>query len=265
MEKIAIAQTTSSGNWSENLRKAEQFIKRAKAEKAKMIVFPEYFMNYYPDADHKYIEKAQTLHGDFVSQMKVFAKEYKMWIIFGMNEKTVDETKNYNTMAVINENGQLIAHYHKTHLFNAYKWQESRDTIEGDRFFEPVQTPIGMLGLGICYDLRFPEAARYEALKGTQVMIYPSAWVKGENKFIQWESLLRARAIENEMYVLGCCHYSEKHYMGRSTGFGPDGDRLYQGVEREELLFAAIDLEQIKIVRKVNPVFENRRRDLYEW
>ena len=179
MEKIAIAQTTSSGNWSENLRKAEQFIKRAKAEKAKMIVFPEYFMNYYPDADHKYIEKAQTLHGDFVSQMKVFAKEYKMWIIFGMNEKTVDETKNYNTMAVINENGQLIAHYHKTHLFNAYKWQESRDTIEGDRFFEPVQTPIGMLGLGICYDLRFPEAARYEALKGTQVMIYPSAWVKG--------------------------------------------------------------------------------------
>ncbi len=64
-----------------------------------------------------------------------------------MNEKTVDETKNYNTMAVINGNGQLIAHYHKTHLFNAYKWQESRDTIEGDRFFEPVQTPIGMLGL----------------------------------------------------------------------------------------------------------------------
>ena len=149
MEKIAIAQTTSSGNWSENLRKAEQFIKRAKAEKAKMIVYPEYFMNYYPDADHKYIEKAQTLHGDFVSQMKVFAKEYKMWIIFGMNEKTVDETKNYNTMAVINENGQLIAHYHKTHLFNAYKWQESRDTIEGNRFFEPVQTPIGMLGLGV--------------------------------------------------------------------------------------------------------------------
>ena len=82
---------------------------------------------------------------------------------------------------------------------------------------------------------------------------------------IQWESLLRARAIENEMYVLGCRHYSEKHYMGRSTGFGPDGDRLYQGVEREELLFAAIDLEQIKIVRKANPVFENRRRDLYEW
>ncbi len=265
IEKIAIAQTTSSGNWSENIKKAEQFIKRAKEEKAKMIVFPEYFMNYYPDADHKYIEKAQTLYGDFATQMKVLAKEYKMWIIFGMNEQTVDETKNYNTMVILNDQGDLVSNYKKTHLFNAYKWQESRDTLQGDHLFEPVKTPIGMMGLGICYDLRFPEVARYEALKGAQIMLYPSAWVKGENKFMQWESLLRARAIENEMYVLGCCHYSKKHYMGRSTGFGPDGSLLYQGEEREELLFAAIDLEQIKTVRKANPVFENRRWNLYEW
>ena len=62
---------------------------------------------------------------------------------------------------------------------------------------------------GICYDLRFPELARYEALAGAQIMIYPSAWVKGEGKFMQWETLLRARAIENEMYVLGCCHYRD--------------------------------------------------------
>lgn len=265
MEKIAIGQTTSSGNWRKNIQKAKQFIQKAKQENAKMIVFPEYFMNYYPDADHKYIEKAQTLYGDFVTQMKDLAKQYKMWIIFGMNEETVDETKNYNTMVVIDENGQLITEYHKTHLFNAFKWQESRDTLDGNHLFEPIQTPIGMIGLGICYDLRFPEVARYEALKGTQIMLYPSAWVKGEGKFMQWETLLRARAIENEMYVLGCCHYSEKHYMGRSIGFGPDGKRLYQGEEREQLLFATIDLEQIKTVRKTNPVFENRREDLYEW
>lgn len=265
MEKIAIAQTRSSGNWRQNSEKAEHFMKKAKAEQAKMIIFPEYFMNYYPDADHKYIEKAQTLYGDFVTKMKDLAKEYRIWIIFGMNEMSVDETKNYNTMAVIDEHGKLIAKYHKTHLFNAFNWQESKDTLEGDHFFDPVQTPAGKIGLGVCYDLRFPEVARYEALKGAQIMLYPSAWVKGENKFMQWETLLRARAIENEMYVLGCCHYSEQHYMGRSTGFGPDGRQLYQGEETEELLFAAIDLEQIKIIRKANPVFENRREDLYEW
>ena len=264
MKKIAIAQTTSSKNWEDNIRKATDFIKRAKKEKAQMIVFPEYFMNYYPDPDHKYIEKAQSFHGKFIKEMKELAKESNMWIIFGMNEKTVDETKSYNTMVVLDEKGCYISDYKKTHLFNAYKWQESTDTLKGNHLFTPIKTPIGMIGLGICYDLRFPELARYEALNGAQIMLYPSAWVKGEGKFMQWETLLRARAIENEMYVLGCCHYSDEHYMGRSTGFGPDGKKLYQGEEREELLFVEIDLEEIKKIRKENPIFENRRQDLFK-
>lgn len=264
MEKIAIAQTTSSGNWRENLEKAHNFIKNAKKEEAVMIIFPEYFMNYYPDPEHKYTQKAQTRYGEFVQEMKKFAKTYAMWIIFGMNEQTVDETKNYNTMVILNDQGELVSDYKKTHLFNAYKWQESRDTIAGDRLFTPLKTPAGVIGLGICYDLRFPELARYEALCGAQIMLYPSAWVRGKGKFMQWETLLRARAIENEMYVLGCCHYSSEHYMGRSTGFAPDGTRLYLGEEKEDLLFAQIDKEQIRNIRTANPVFENRRSDLYD-
>lgn len=266
MDKIAVAQTTSSGNWRENIEKAKQYIKKATEEEAVMIIFPEYFMNYYPDAEHNYTKKAQSLHGEFVQAMKMLAKEFKMWIIFGMNEQTVDETKNYNTMVILNDQGELVSDYKKTHLFNAYKWKESRDTLEGNRLFTPIKTPAGMIGLGICYDLRFPELARYEALSGAQVMLYPAAWVKGEGKFMQWETLLRARAIENEMYVLGCCHYSKEHYMGRSTGFAPDGTRLYLGEEeeKEELLYAQIDKEQIQNIRTANPVFENRRKDLYD-
>lgn len=264
MDKIAIAQTTSSGNWRENIEKAQQYIKKAKEEEAVMIIFPEYFMNYYPDTEHNYTKKAQSLHGEFVQAMKMLAKEFKMWIIFGMNEQTVDETKNYNTMVILNDWGELVSDYKKTHLFNAYKWQESRNTIEGDCLFTPIKTPAGVIGLGICYDLRFPELARYEALSGAQVMLYPAAWVKGKGKFMQWETLLRARAIENEMYVLGCCHYSKEHYMGRSTGFAPDGTRLYLGEEKEELLYAQIDKEQIQNIRTANPVFENRRKDLYD-
>ena len=99
MDKIAIAQTTSSGNWRENIEKAQQYIKKAKEEEAVMIIFPEYFMNYYPDTEHNYTKKAQSLHGEFVQAMKMLAKEFKMWIIFGMNEQTVDETKNYNTIS----------------------------------------------------------------------------------------------------------------------------------------------------------------------
>ena len=238
--------------------------KKAKEEEAVMIIFPEYFMNYYPDAEHNYTKKAQSLHGEFVQAMKMLAKEFKMWIIFGMNEQTVDETKNYNTMVILNDLGELVSDYKKTHLFNAYKWNESMNTLKGDCLFTPIKTPAGVIGLGICYDLRFPELARYEALSGTQVMLYPAAWVKGKGKFMQWETLLRARAIENEMYVLGCCHYSKEHYMGRSTGFAPDGTRLYLGEEKEELLYAQIDKEQIQNIRTANPVFENRRKDLYD-
>lgn len=264
MKKIAIAQTTSSGNWRDNIEKAKHFIEKAKKEQAVMIVFPEYFMNYYPDAEHKYTKKAQSLYGEFVQAMKMLAKEFQMWIIFGMNEQTLNETKNYNTMVLLDDQGNYVSDYKKTHLFNAYQWQESRDTLQGDKLFSPVKTPVGVIGLGICYDLRFPELARYEALSGTQIMLYPAAWVKGEGKFMQWETLLRARAIENEMYVLGCCHYSDAHYMGRSTGFAPDGTRLYLGGEKEELLVAQINIEEIVKIRKKNPVFENRRSSIYK-
>ena len=125
MDKIAIAQTTSSGNWRENIEKAKQYIKKATEEEAVMIIFPEYFMNYYPDTEHNYTKKAQSLQGEFVQAMKMLAKEFKMWIIFGMNEQTVDETKNYNTMVILNDLGELVSDYKKTHLFNAYKWKES--------------------------------------------------------------------------------------------------------------------------------------------
>ena len=102
-----------------------------------------------------------------------------------------------------------------------------------------------------------------EALKGAQILFYPSAWVKGENKFMQWETLLRARAIENELYVFGCCHYSKEHYMGKSLGFNPSGNLILNGGEREELLTGKIHLEEIKKIRRENPVFLNRRTDLY--
>ena len=88
MDKIAVAQTTSSGNWRENIEKAKQYIKKAKEEEAVMIIFPEYFMNYYPDAEHNYTKKAQSLHGEFVQAMKMLAKEFKMWIILGMKQIT---------------------------------------------------------------------------------------------------------------------------------------------------------------------------------
>lgn len=145
MDKIAVAQTTSSGNWRENIEKAKQYIKKATEEEAVMIIFPEYFMNYYPDAEHNYTKKAQSLHGEFVQAMKMLAKEFKMWIIFGMNEQTVDETKNYNTMVILNDLGELVSDYKKTHLFNAYKWNESMNTLIPNLLW-PHHNPLSAYG-----------------------------------------------------------------------------------------------------------------------
>ena len=112
--------------------------------------------------------------------MKMFAKEVKMWNKKKMNEQIVDDSKNYNTMVMLNVLCLLVSDYKKTHLFNAYKWNESMNTLKGDCLFTPIKTPAGVIGLGICYDLRFPELARYEAFSGTLVMLYPAAWVKGK-------------------------------------------------------------------------------------
>lgn len=261
---IALAQTTSFTNYKENLKKAEVFLKKAKMQKAQLLVFPEYFMTYYPDDTGTYSQKAQPLDGVFVKTMQKWAKEYKMWMIFGMNEISVDDSKKtWNTMVILDAQGNLAGAYHKTHLFDAYRWKESKDTIPGKVLFQPLETPFGIIGIGTCYDLRFPELARNAALQGAQVMFYPSAWVKGEDKYMQWETLLRARAIENEMYVIGCCHYSEEHYMGRSLGFGPLGELLVQGKEKEELLVCEVSFDKIEKVRRANPVFQNRRAELY--
>ena len=265
MDKIAVAQTTSSGNWRENIEKAKQYIKKATEEEAVMIIFPEYFMNYYPDAEHNYTKKAQSLHGEFVQAMKMLAKEFKMWIIFGMNEQTVDETKNYNTMVILNDLGELVSDYKKTHLFNAYKWNESMNTLKGDCLFTPIKTPAGVIGLGICYDLRFPELARYEALSGAQVMLYPAAWVKGEGKFMQWETLLRARAIETQSYVAGVNCVGEHDgilYSGDSMAVDSIGNILGQISGKEGVLICELD-DRAWGLREKFQTRKDRKEELY--
>lgn len=259
--KIALAQTTSTVNPEDNLIKGEAYVEKAARSGAVLTIFPEYFMNYYPEKN--YVKKAESLSGPFTAQMKQLAKKYEMWLIFGMNQQSFDTEKSYNTMVVLNDQGEISDIYQKTHLFDAFSWKESKDTVAGERFMTPVDTPAGKIAIGTCYDLRFPEVARIAAFGGAQIMCYPSAWVRGKAKFMQWETLLRARAVENQIYVLGCCHYSEKHYMGQSTGFGPDGQKLYQGGTGEELLIAEINLEKIKEVRQTNPALDNCRTDLY--
>lgn len=254
---IALAQCGSSDQIEKNLKTAAHFMKMASRSQASMIVFPEYFMISYLAPDHGYVKKAQSLQGVFVQAMSELARQYHLWVIFGMSEQPEEPAsdsfteKCCNTLVILDEQGVLRARYRKYHLFDAFQWKESDDTIPGHEIFSPIDTPFGKLGLGTCYDLRFPELARRQAIAGAQIMIYPAAWVKGNLKDIHWKTLLQARAIENSMYVIGCSQYTPDTYLGQSCAFDPMGRKLAEGGCREELLLVTVNPDESDRARRM--------------
>lgn len=261
LHTIALAQCTSTETLSENLTIAEAFAERASKVQAELLVFPEYFMTPYTLDDASYQRAAQPLNGSFVSALRAIARKYHIWIICGINEAASDSCKTYNTSVVINESGVLCGSYQKTHLFDAFHFKESQRTLPGTQFFTPIDTPFGRLGLGMCYDLRYPELARHAALSKAQLLIYPSAWVKGDRKAHQWETLLAARAIENGIFTVGCCFCSDT-YLGQSRIIDPFGATVAKAGAGEELLIGHIDLEKVYKAKQAVPCLENRRKDL---
>ena len=100
--------------------------------------------------------------------------------------------------------GDIVQVYHKTHLYDAFGFKESDNIKPGDKFFEPIDTPFGKIGLFVCYEVRFPEIARYQRKMGADIIIMPTAWVKGDLKSHQFRTLITARAIENTVYLCAC-------------------------------------------------------------
>ena len=195
--------------------------------------------------------------------MQEIAYRHNLWIVFTMNEKSGELShKSYNTTIILDNQGKIFDKYQKVHLFDAFGNSESERTIPGQSLFTPVPTPFGRIGLGMCYDLRFPELARTAAKNGCEIMIYPSAWVNGKGKSAQWHTLLAARAIENGIFTVGCCHCGHI-YLGESQVTDPFGNILAQGGTGEELITAAIDLTLVKQAADTNPWKQNQRTELY--
>ena len=178
-----------------------------------------------------------------------------------MNELNPDG-KPFNTAIVTDDKGVRRGFYRKVHLFDSATTHESERMSASDELFEPIDTPFGKLGMAICYDLRFPEVSRAAALAGCDIMVYPAAWVDGLGKALQWQTLLSARAIENEMFVIGACR-ADDGYVGQSLAVGPDGVVHARGGEDEALLVAQLDTADLDRVRASIPVFDHRRPELY--
>ena len=234
---------------------------------ADFIIFPESFMFHKPPGTDSRIilETAQHINGPFVTDMCNLAKEYNIWMVFGMSELPEDpnENRNYNSTLLVNNKGEILRNYHKTHMYDTFTEKESDILMPGDELFDPIDTPFGKLGMLVCYELRFPEIVLKQALKGAEIFIVPSAWNRDDLKLLHWNALLISRAVENSVYMLACNQYSDE-FMGESAAVDPSGIMIAHGIEGECLIPVFVDTERVSQRRKTFPSFElSRRPELY--
>ncbi|MBQ0001504.1 MAG: carbon-nitrogen hydrolase family protein [Clostridiales bacterium] len=261
--RFVVAQMEGTSDPGKNVEKARKVVRWAKEEKkADMVLFPETFLNYVTSeiTMEERVKLAQSLDGPFVKKMQEIALQYQTWIVFGMREYAGE--KNYNTIVVLDDQGKMVTHYHKTHLYDAFSTKESDEFLAGDELFTPIETPFGRIGLFVCYEARFPEIARKLALEGAQILLMPTAWVQGKRKREQLEILASARALENTVYLLAA-NLCAGQCTGGSMIIDPFGEILEQAEEEEKCLFAEIDTEDIDRIRNTLPSLRNRRDELY--
>ncbi|KAG0067714.1 Carbon-nitrogen hydrolase [Linnemannia elongata] len=244
--KIAVAQFCGGPSISKNLSTCTRLMRLASAQGAKLVFFPEAsdFIGNPP-------EEALTLASPIGSLSK---------------------GRLYNTHVLISPHGTITQTYRKIHLFdvdiaNGPRLMESNSTVAGDRLVPPVSTPVGKIGLSICYDLRFPEMALALRRKGVEILTYPSAFTVKTGE-AHWEVLLRSRAIETQCYVVAAAQvgqHSEKRISyGHSMIVDPWGKvcAKLDGVE-EGIAVAEVDLPTLERIRTEMPVLNHRRDDIF--
>lgn len=256
-------------NKKENLKKASSMIAQGIDENADFIVLPEMFN--CPYANEKFIEYAEEEKtSESLSKISNLACENKVYILAGsIPEKEND--KLYNTSYLFDRNGEIIAKHRKMHLFDIdvkgkITFKESDVLTAGDDV-TVADTEFGKIGIGICYDVRFPELARLMAQKGALILFYPGAFNMTTGP-AHWELLFKSRALDNQVYCVGVApalnEDASYHSFGHSIIASPWGDVIAEASEKEKLIISEIDLIEIEKIREELPLLENKREDLYE-
>ncbi|MGZ4453836.1 MAG: carbon-nitrogen hydrolase family protein [Nocardioides sp.] len=231
---------------------------------ADLVVFPEVFQRDFGTPGEPLEPYAEPIEGggaDFARQVGEVADEHGTTIVAGMLERSPESSlQPYNTLIM---RGSTSGEYRKIHLYDSFGYRESEVLAPGetkpavveviDQDGNPV--PIGLM---TCYDLRFPELARALVEDGAEVLVVPAAWVAGERKVDHWRTLLRARAIENTVYVVACGQPAPR-YCGHSMVVDPMGDVIAEAGPDSALITATLTRSELVTARRVNPSLANRR------
>ncbi len=262
--KAALVQFKASTKKENNLKKIISYIVKAASKKASLCAFPEFMMFYTNSSQSpkQLANEAEEINGNFVSSIAKSAKENHIQVVGSFYEKSGKKDRVYDTSFVIDKTGKVISTYRKIHLYDALGFRESDKMTSGSKIAKPVKTSIGKIGMMICYDLRFPEMSRALAVAGSEILIAPSAWVKGDMKEEHWITINKTRAIENGCYVIAPDQVGNI-YCGRSLVVDPYGKVLLDMKKKQGIGFVNIDLNKVKQTRKVLPLLKNRRTDIY--
>ena len=269
--RIACVQLTSRGDKAANLERTEALVARAASTGADIVVLPEKW-NLIGSADD-YRAAAETLEGgESVEAMARWARTLGVSLVGGsITERRDGREKLSNTSCVFDAEGELVAVYRKIHLFDVevggHVYRESEAEEPGT---EPVVARIEdwPVGLSVCYDVRFPELYRILALEGAELVTVPAHFTTPTGRD-HWHVLLRARAIENQLYVAAAGQVGEtlpgKPAYGRSLIVDPWGTVLAQAPDEETVVVAELDRARLRDIRAKLPSLANRQADAYRW
>ena len=255
---VSVGQFSPTGDVGANLDVMRSLAARAKAEGAELIVFPEESMFSVGQVEGPLAAAVDAGWTTFVQQLSLLAAELGIAVVAGGYESS-GEDRPYNTLVLIEATGRIADTYRKLHLYDAFSYAESTRIKPGDGGVKVVELGGIKVGLMTCYDIRFPELARALTDMGADLLAVPAAWFKGEHKIEHWETLLRARAIENTVWV-AAAGTSSRHTVGHSVILDPMGvAQAFLDDESEAVVTADVTRKRIDDVREFLPVLQNRR------
>ena len=266
--KVGLIQMKVKDKKDDNLHKAAKLIDKIGKEDVDMVVLPEMFSCPYNTKNFPiYAEEEGYYSYKFLSEV---SKRNNIYLIAGsIPEK--EDNNIYNTSYVFNRQGEKIAKHRKIHLFdidikNKQRFRESDTLSAGDKV-TVFDSEFGKIGLCICYDFRFPELARLMVDKGAKAIIVPASFNMTTGP-AHWDIMFRSRAIDNQVYTIGCSPARDYDYSyisyGHSLIVSPYGDILCELDEKENFITYDIDLDYVDEIREQLPLLKHRRSDLYE-
>ena len=268
--RVGVIQMDSQDEKEKNMRKAADLLKEAVSKGARLVGFPENFNFIGEEKDE--IKQGETIPGPTTVQLAAWARKYEIWLHGGsILEKVDGREKLFSTTVLLDPRGEIIGRYRKIHLFDVDiaggpAATESQIRDPGNEIVT-CPTGIGIVGLTICYDLRFCEIYRILALRGAQIVFIPSMFTQFTGRD-HWEPLLKARAIENQFFVLAPAQIGKKpHYPchGHSMIVDPWGAILGAARGGETVVVTDLDLTNMEHIRQQLPSLKNRRPAVYQW